>query len=286
MIDINPLGPWEASNSVAVTPGQRYVFWAYVAAHRCKAALVLYFLRADGTYCADGRHTTGWQTVGWGGRALEDFTQLSVFAVAPVDAVSAIFAVRKGNTEDDAPQPDSYLFIGPSMFAEALVSQTTPTAYSPGAPMGRFAALNVLDPNNVATYIANAAIGRAQIGIAAIGFANIGVAEVGTLSIDGNAVTVPAYNNGFYTAQVTIELNYPGWVVAFASFTQGSGKNAHFWDLIISGTLVAQEKPIQNTTGSLSGARFLEAGVHTISVQCQTLTGDGRCGLVVMGAKR
>lgn len=286
MIDINPLGDWTPERSIAVKPGRRYVLWAYVAAHRCKAALVLYFLRADGSYCAEGLYSTGWQVVGWGGRSLENFTQLSIFAVAPADAVSVIFAVRKGNTEEDASQLDSYLFIGPSMFAEALPAQTGPTAYSPGSPVGRFAALDLISESNIVTYIANAAIGRAQIGAAAIGFANIGVAEVGTLSIDGNAVTVPAYNNGVYAAEVTIELSTPGWIIAFASFTQGTGKAAHLWDLIISGTLVAQEKPTAGTTGALSGGRFLLAGEHTVSVQCQTLTGDGRCGLVVMGAKR
>jgi len=113
-----------------------------------------------------------------------------------------------------------------------------------------------------------------------------GDAYVDTLQIQGNAVTVPATAGGIYSASVNVYLNNPGTIVAIATFVQGIGKANHYWNLTIGGQLIQRENPVAGTLGALSGAVSLPAGNHTVQVWCETTTGDGRCNVTALGAKR
>lgn len=144
------------------------------------------------------------------------------------------------------------------------------------ANQGSFATLNQINVHNVSTYIASAAIRNAQIENASIT----------TLKIFGGAVSKNAVATGVYSASASVTLTEPGWVTAIASFTQGTGKNAHRWRLNIDGTEVQTETPQEATTGALTGGKFCQAGSRNVIVACDTTTGDGRCGVTVFGLMR
>ena len=132
------------------------------------------------------------------------------------------------------------------------------------------------DTNNISTFMPSAVIGNAQIKNAA----------VDTLTIAGNAVTVPSGATGIYSAVVTISMSQPGYIMCIGTFTQGSGKSGHYWRLLIDAYLAQTELPIGNTTGAMSGYAYVGAGTHTCTISCDTKSGDGRCGIVVFGIKR
>jgi hypothetical protein len=126
---------------------------------------------------------------------------------------------------------------------------------------------------------------------AAIGNAYIGTAAVDTLKIAGNAVTVPASSTGQYSAAVTLPFNdlAPGdqiRLLIMGTFVQGSGKNGHIWRLKLGGGALTAEGPIQGTIGTMMSIPTVGPGTYTISIECETTTGDGRCGIFVMGSKR
>jgi hypothetical protein len=134
--------------------------------------------------------------------------------------------------------------------------------------------------------IDDAAITEAKIANAAITNAKIGDAEVDTLKIAGNAVTVPGYASGGYVAEVTITLSCSGYVTAVATVTQGAGKYGHWWRLYIDGDEMQADKPIDGTLGALSASKFCEAGSVTVKIECDTKTGEGRCGVTALGTMR
>ncbi|WP_417550112.1 host specificity factor TipJ family phage tail protein [Methylophaga sp.] len=68
--------------------------------------------------------------------------------------------------------------------------------------LGAFASVDQLNAANITTYIAGAAIPNALMGLASIRTANIDVANVETLTIAGNAVTIPA--SAYGSAEITL----------------------------------------------------------------------------------
>lgn len=136
--------------------------------------------------------------------------------------------------------------------------------------------LSKIGTNNISTFMESAAIGNAYIGNAA----------VKTLNIDGNAVVVPSGSIGTYAASVTISMDFPGVVAVIGTFTQGGGKNRHAWRVTMNGSTLQAENPIEGTLGSITTGAYVPAGVHTFGISCDTPTGDGRCGIIVLGIKR
>lgn len=130
--------------------------------------------------------------------------------------------------------------------------------------------------------IANGAITTAKIGDAAITAAKIGTAEVGTLKIAGNAVSVSYFVQGVYSAGGTFTASYAADIQIVCSFTQGAGKNGHFWRLYVDGTQVRSEAPAQYTTGSIGWGQSISAGSHTVTFACDTTTGDAFCTVLLL----
>jgi len=112
------------------------------------------------------------------------------------------------------------------------------------------------------------------------------VNAVDTINIGGNAVTVPGGATGTYSAGVSLTFSHAGNVVIIGTFTQGSGKNGHTWRMYQDSTEVGAEQPIEGTTGAMTYKGAVAAGTYYFSIACDTTSGDGRCGISVLGAKR
>lgn len=139
------------------------------------------------------------------------------------------------------------------------------------------ASWNKLSDSNIATFMQTAVIGTGYIKDLA----------VGTLKIANNAVTVPSSNNGIYVATVWVTLSQPGHLTAIATFVQGSGKAGHVWRLRIAGQEVQAEFPTGGTTGALSGSIYVtQPGTYNCHISCDTWSGDGRCGITVLGTMK
>lgn len=136
--------------------------------------------------------------------------------------------------------------------------------------------LNKIDSSNIGTFITSAAIGGAYIGNA----------EIGTLKIQGQAVTVPGGSNGVYSASVTLTTDVPTNFMVIGTFTQGEGKNQHAWHLRHNGFSHQREIPFSGTLGAMSRIFYVGAGTHTFTIDCETQSGDGACGITVVGVKR
>ena len=129
-------------------------------------------------------------------------------------------------------------------------------------------------------------IKSAVIQDAAITNAKIGTAEVSTLKIAGNAVTIPGAASGTYSATVSLSSDISTSFAVIATFTQGDGKPRHRWSIYVNGNLYTTEQPINGTTGAMTIIANLPPGGHTFSIDCAEKTGDGRCGITVIGVKR
>jgi hypothetical protein len=164
-LDIYNGGPWSTNDQrIAVKPNTKYEFSARIAAHRC-IGIEMYVA----VYNSNGDNISNWSlpygswyVPGSGGPDLSNYTQYSVFFISDPTAAYVQPYFRKGNTQ--AGQTDSWMWITEPYFGEAAPSQTTASAYVPGAAAGAFANLNQINSTNASTYIANAAIRAAQIG--------------------------------------------------------------------------------------------------------------------------
>jgi len=107
--------------------------------------------------------------------------------------------------------------------------------------------------------------------------------SVDTIKIRDGAISRNNVASGIYSAATNITITEAGWVTAIATFTQGNGKNAHFWRLYIGGVQVQTESPIEGTTGAMTSGLFLPPGTHTCTIQNDIFSGDGRCGITVFG---
>ena len=129
-------------------------------------------------------------------------------------------------------------------------------------------------------------IKSAVIQDASITNAKIGTAEVSTLKIAGNAVTIPGAATGTYSATVSLSTDISTSFAVIATFTQGDLKPRHRWSIYVNGNPYTTEQPINGTTGAMTIIANLPPGEHTFSIDCAQKTGDGRCGITVIGVKR
>ena len=129
-------------------------------------------------------------------------------------------------------------------------------------------------------------IKSAVIQDASITNAKIGTAEVSTLKIAGNAVTLPGAATGTYSATVSLSTDTSTSFAVIATFTQGDLKPRHRWSIYVNGNPYTTEQPINGTTGAMTIIANLPPGAHTFSIDCAQKTGDGRCGITVIGVKR
>jgi hypothetical protein len=142
----------KADQRFAVTPGQRYEFYAYLNVHRCIGHVILMFMDAAGNqlWATDGTSVSHGSTIS----SIGDMRMSHVFAVAPANAVKALLIVRGAGINSYHP----HVFFSRVYFGEAGAGQTEPSPWSPGRGISQ------ITSSNVTTYIDNAAIGAAQIG--------------------------------------------------------------------------------------------------------------------------
>lgn len=117
---------WYA-DPISAKPGDVLQAYAYFAAHRAQVDLVLVFMDDSGTWLAP--YSTDWQTVGGGGRALSDYTQIGVLAaVAPAGTTRAQMLCLKRDTV--AGETESWFWVLRPYIGFARAGQTTFNAYS------------------------------------------------------------------------------------------------------------------------------------------------------------
>lgn len=166
---------------------------------------------------------------------------------------------------------------------------------------------------NASTYIANLAVGNAQIGNAAItsakignaaiGYAHIGQAEVGTLTVDGNAITVPSYGSAAgYSVTLTLTMDQPGTIllqgVCSGMYLKNGGLTARLehraaspagapWVEIANSFNNSQggvnpiiSIPVMAAVSVPAGGRFLRLTIDATSGE------NEKCSLVATGVKR
>ncbi|WP_338413535.1 hypothetical protein [uncultured Sphaerotilus sp.] len=133
------------SKLIPIEPGIRYCASAFVAAHRCFAALHLEFKTAVGGNTGGGASAT--TTEVGGGKSLSGWQRLSVFATAPADAVAVRLLFAKRNTW--AGQSNSFGWMTRPMIELAGAAQTVPSAYSPSAATSH-AQLGVINTGDIA----------------------------------------------------------------------------------------------------------------------------------------
>ena len=113
---------------VQVQANHRYIFSAFLGAHRGQGHLYISW------YDAAGNHITysgSPATLENGGGTLDQFGRVHIAVNAPSNAASAGFMIRlTGNAETGT---DSYLFITSPMFEEVGAQQNDPSPYSVGA---------------------------------------------------------------------------------------------------------------------------------------------------------
>lgn len=257
-----------------VQAGKKYEAYAWLNSHRCAGVVSVVFYNSSGGQISQVQgNSINFQS---GISTLADLRQSWGIFTAPVGAVSAKVIVRATATGAATP----YLFFSRVYFGEAGAAQTESSSWSPGRGIGQ------ITSGNASTYIADAAIGNAQIANASITSAKIGNAAVDTLSIKGNAVTIPGGANGQYSASVTLQADVAMSFMVIGTFTQGEGKGAHPWNLRWNGVVQQREIPNGGTLGAMSKMISVSAGTHVFGIDCEILSGDASCGITVIGAKR
>ena len=112
-----------------------------------------------------------------------------------------------------------------------ILGAGTPLSLGNISGLGAFASLGQISPSNASTYIASGAIGSAEIGNAA----------VGTLSIDGNAVTVPEWHGLSFdlTSSPYLQAS-PNWtqLIQYTTSIQGLGSTEQIKLLINASVFV------------------------------------------------
>ncbi|OAN51857.1 hypothetical protein A7Q26_09190 [Sphingobium sp. TCM1] len=120
----------EFSQSVVVTGGNWYEFSALVAAHRCKAEIILQWLDSNGGWINPPTPTQQINTYPGGGVTLAGWFHAGVKGQAPVNAVRAILYLRKLATDQGT--TDSFAWFSRPLFAQTTADATYPSAYTAG----------------------------------------------------------------------------------------------------------------------------------------------------------
>lgn len=202
-----------------VQAGKKYEAYAWLNSHRCAGVISVVFFNSSGGQISQVQgNTVNFQS---GISTLADLRQSWGIFTAPIGAVSAKVIVRATATGAATP----YLFFSRVYFGEAGAAQNESSPWSPGRGIAQ------ITSSNASTYIANAALGRAQIGLAAIGQANIDVAAVGTaqiqelsvstLKIADFAVTIPVAASGVSDFSVS-QGNFTGDVISVSMNSMGA----------------------------------------------------------------
>lgn len=124
-VDIYPQGAWDYTKGYAVEAGKTYEFSVYVAAHRCKAKIGMYFFNSSGVQV--GYSEIDYVTPLSGGKTIDEYTRIHVRATTPTGSATVLLYVRKKNT--DAGQTNSWIWLARPFFGKVNPSSTAPIGY-------------------------------------------------------------------------------------------------------------------------------------------------------------
>ncbi len=124
-IDIYPQGFWDYTKGYAVEAGKTYEFSVYVATHRCKAKIGMYFFNSSGVPV--GSSGIDYVTPLDGGKTIDGYKRIHTRATTPTGSATALLFVRKKNT--DAGQADSWIWIDRPFFGKVDTNSVAPIHY-------------------------------------------------------------------------------------------------------------------------------------------------------------
>lgn len=159
---------------IPVKPNQRYEAYAFAGVHRCETYVVIFWYDANKTYISETQSPLSYGSLG--GKLLNGYQQVGLFATPPANAAFAAWAIRKNRTV--AGQPSSFVFMVRPYFGEAYPNQTQFTPWSPGG----FTTIG-------ADYIRTGAVIAGKIAASAVTAATIAAGAVTAEKIAASAVT-------------------------------------------------------------------------------------------------
>ena len=185
------------TNKWPVEGNKAYEFSAYTGAHGCKVELLIIWYDAAGNQLAAVGASDANDEQQAGGLHLAGYKRLVGRAVAPSNAVSLLFILRKGNTKPSPGRTSSWMFITRPMLCEIPAGSTDDVPWSPPPPAFMYAETfmaNSITTNELAT--SGLITNSAQINNAIVNTGHMQDLSVNTLKIAGRAVTLPS---GVYT---------------------------------------------------------------------------------------
>lgn len=254
-----------------IIAGKRYEFSAYLASHRCDVSInVGWYKLVNGveTYVTESSYPASPRSSG--GQELGNWTRAGGFVTAPTGATYAKVWIR--GSAVDTGQNDPFFWATRIFFGEATATQTELTPWSLAGGSGPFSDLNQITASNASTYIANAAIDKAQIGsvnadtittgtlnASLVNVTNLNAGSITTGTLNGKYVTVTNLNASNITTGTLNCANFTVTNLNANSITTGtiSGYTVSITDLradkITVGTLVTSQIGTNQITKIIGG---------------------------------
>jgi hypothetical protein len=269
---------------IAVVPGQRYEISAYVAAHRCNAAVHVKFHNSSGTGLGE---SAGNQFKINGGTNLSGWGRSSLFYTAPANSSYALVSLWAGPWDGsgyDCYHWGTRFYMGVAGANQTVLSEWSSSSITDFSQYGF-----PFNASTIGTYMSAAAITQAYIGNAAIGSAQIGDLQVTQVKIADYNVTFGTSFTGGYVSinasnwtQIGIISNfnllfYTDMLVTVAAYNSSS-----LAPLIVGLRIDSDSanRAIANSTSvdssayaSLSGVHGFTAGLHTVKVMAKLPVG-------------
>jgi len=188
---------WTCDRRIPVKAGVRYEAFAFFGSHRCQHFVGISFSDSAGVWISEV--SSGWineQVQVSNGKALSGYAQAGVFAIAPANAATAMFFVRKSATLPG--QANSYMHMVKPYFGEAYPNQTQFSPWEPGGittigadyiRTGAVIAGKIAANAVTAGTIAAGAVTAEKIAASAVTADKIAANSIGAVHIAANSIT-------------------------------------------------------------------------------------------------
>lgn len=273
-----------------------YIASVYLSSHRCECGVYIVFFDKDGNFLEAKQSNVADVGLSWP-RIPDEWTRVSVVAIAPVNTCFASVWVRKYGTKPN--ESDSYLFIWKPQIEETHGQASQPSAWSPGGTTyingGRLFANSITTRELAANSVTSQQITvesldaiSANLGTIKAGRANIAEAAVDTLRIAGNSV---GFSNFITAASNSVTLRF------YLTGPSGESYDAFIlgsMTISYGGTLTLQvdgvtrwvETPIAGTLASRGYCLSLPVGLHTIQLSHTNSSNTNGASIFITGYRR
>ncbi|SDA39484.1 hypothetical protein [Sinorhizobium sp. NFACC03] len=183
----NEVQQWSCDRRVPVKAGSRYEAYAFLGSHRCQHLVAIAFYDSNGAGISEA--STGWinaQVQGGNGKPLSNYTQSGLFAIAPANAATALFYVRKSPTLPG--QVNSFMHMVRPYLGEAYPNQAQFSPWEPGG-ITTIGADYIRTGAVIAGKIAASAVTAGAIAAGAVTAEKIAASAVTADKIAANSVT-------------------------------------------------------------------------------------------------